>query len=96
MNSNEWQIISDRFERALELPAAQRRAYLDELARTESAAVCREVEALLKADQDSEEFLNTNAMRLTARHLAEHETPIQPHRSTRYGWRLHLLLSGAP
>ena len=76
MNTNDWEKISDRFERALALPMAQRSAYLNDLARTEGEDLSREVAALLQADQDSEDFLPTNALRLTAKHIAQHEAPI--------------------
>jgi serine/threonine protein kinase len=76
MSTNNWETISDRLEHALALPMAERNVYLAEVSRTDGADISREVAALLQADQDSEDFLQTNALRLTAKHIANHEAPI--------------------
>ncbi len=71
MQANEWEKIGSLLDRALALPAAQRQAYLAEIARVEGEAISREVKALLQADQDSDGFLGTDALVLAARQLAD-------------------------
>ncbi len=73
MQINEWEKISRVLDRALALPAAERHAYLAEIACTEGEAIGNEVKALLQADQDSTrsgEFLQTSALGLVAQQLA--------------------------
>ena len=48
MEDNEWEKISGLFERALELPAAERRAFLGEIARSEGEVISHEVEGCPK------------------------------------------------
>src|SRR5512145_2845725 len=71
METNEWVKVSGLFERALALPEAERRDYLAEIARVEGETISNEVEALLKADQDSDGFLRTSALGLAAEQLAD-------------------------
>ncbi len=78
MEHNEWEIISGLLERALELSAAERRAFLGEIARSEGDALSQEVEALLQADQDSNGFLNSSALNLAAQQLAVNYEQIRP------------------
>ena len=70
MRPEEWEKISGLFERALALPEVERNAYLVEIARVEGETIGNEVKALLRADQDSDGFLRTNALGLAARQLA--------------------------
>jgi predicted Ser/Thr protein kinase len=70
MRPEEWEKISGLFERALALPEVERPAYLVEIARVEGESIGNEVKALLRADQDSDGFLRTNALGLAARQLA--------------------------
>src|SRR5688500_6097291 len=70
MRPEEWEKISGLFERALALPEVERHAYLVEIARVEGETIGNEVKALLRADQDSDDFLRTNALGLAARQLA--------------------------
>src|SRR5262245_8984063 len=78
MEDNEWEKISGFFERALELPAAERRAFLGEIARSEGEVISHEVEALLQADQNSDGFLNSSALNLAAQQLAVNYEQIRP------------------
>jgi len=78
MEDNEWEKISGLFERALELPAAERRAFLGEIARSEGEVISHEVEALLRADQNSDGFLNSSALNLAAQQLAVNCEQIRP------------------
>src|SRR5262245_19513232 len=71
MEAKEWEKVSGLFERALDLPAAERHAYLAELARAEGEMISDEVKALLQADQDSDDFLRTSALGLAAERLAD-------------------------
>jgi len=60
-------------DRALALPAAERNAFLAEIARDEGEAIGNEVKALLQADQESARssgFLQTSALSLAAQQLA--------------------------
>src|SRR5215813_5538108 len=68
--AEEWEKISDLLDHALALPAADRRAYLAEIARVEGEAISNEVNALLQADRDSRGFLQGSALGLAARRLA--------------------------
>src|SRR5262245_50352714 len=70
MQNNEWGKISGLLEHALRLTAAERQAYLAEIARAEGEAISNEVEALLQADQDSDGFLQGSALRQAAQQLA--------------------------
>src|SRR5262245_47220625 len=86
MEAKEWEKVSGLFERALALPAAERHAYLAEIARAEGAAISNEVKALLQADQDSKGFLRTNALGLAARQLAINANSVeQIQLNTKYG-----------
>jgi eukaryotic-like serine/threonine-protein kinase len=78
MEHNEWEKISRLLERALELPAAGRQAFLAEIARSEGEAISDEIEELLEADQRSDGFLKTSALSLAAQQLAISSEPIQP------------------
>jgi serine/threonine protein kinase len=71
MRPEEWEKICGLFERALALPEAGRHAYLVEIARAEGEKISNEVEALLRADQDSGGFLRINALGLAAEQLAD-------------------------
>ena len=73
MKTNDWQKISASFERALAMPKEEQQTYLAALSQTEGISFVREVNALLQADHDSTEFLNRNAMRVTARQIAQSE-----------------------
>jgi predicted Ser/Thr protein kinase len=70
MRPEEWEKIGGLFERALALPEVERHAYLVEIARVEGETIGDEVKALLRADQDSDGFLRTDALGLAARQLA--------------------------
>jgi serine/threonine protein kinase len=86
MQTNEWEKISELFEHALALPAAERHAYLADLARAEGETISNEVRTLLQADQASDGFLQTNALRLAAQQLASNANgaaQIQP--NAKYG-----------
>src|SRR5262245_16761800 len=78
MKHNEWEKISRLLEHALELQALERQEFLAEIARSEGEAISDEVEALLRADQGSNSFLNTSALSLTARQLASTTEQIRP------------------
>jgi serine/threonine protein kinase len=68
--ANDWGKISELLNHALALPAADRCAYLAEIAHAEGEATSNEVKALLEADRDSDGFLQTSAFGLAARQLA--------------------------
>jgi RIO-like serine/threonine protein kinase len=86
MRPEEWEKISGLFERALALPEVERRAYLIEIARVEGESIGNEVKALLRADQDSDGFLRTNALGLAARQLAVNaDSAEQIQLNTKYG-----------
>ncbi len=76
MKNNNWEKISASFEQALALPDSERNQYLLLLARNQGENFASEVKALLQADQDSSEFLGTNAMQLTAKLVAENTAEI--------------------
>ncbi len=56
MEAKSWQRLEEIFERALELPEAERAAYIDEASAGDSS-LRKELEALLSAHQDSGSFL---------------------------------------
>ena len=86
MRPEEWEKISGLFERALALPEVERHAYLVEIARVEGETIGNEVKALLRADQDSDGFLRTNALGLAARQLAVNANSAeQIQLNTKYG-----------
>jgi predicted Ser/Thr protein kinase len=86
MRPEEWEKISGLFERALALPEVERHAYLVEIARVEGESIGNEVKALLRADQDSDGFLRTNALGLAARQLAVNaNSSEQIQLNTKYG-----------
>jgi len=86
MRPEEWEKISGLFERALALPEVERNAYLVEIARVEGESIGNEVKALLRADQDSDGFLRTNALGLAARQLAVNaNSSEQIQLNTKYG-----------
>src|SRR5262249_8816713 len=70
METNDWEKISGLLEHALELPEAERDAYLAEIMRAEGEAVSNEIRALLQAAQDSDGFLQSSALELAAQRLA--------------------------
>ncbi len=54
MSSDQWQRIEDVFHRAVELPPAERSAFLDEACAPEEGSLRREVETLLAHDSESD------------------------------------------
>ena len=74
MNAETWQRIGDVYHAALALPPGERDAYL--------AAACgrdtdfrHEVESLLARASDASGFLETTALELTGRALADQQVP---------------------
>jgi serine/threonine protein kinase len=79
METEKWEKISRLLERALALSGAKQQTFLDEIASAEGATVYDEVSALLRADQDSQDFLTIDAMHLAAKQVEpSDETKICP------------------
>ncbi|HEY6404424.1 MAG TPA: serine/threonine-protein kinase, partial [Blastocatellia bacterium] len=84
--TQEWKKISELLDHALALPEEDRCDYIAEITRVEGEAIGNEVNALLEAHRDSDDFLQSSALGLTARQLAvsaNNAEPIQP--NTKYG-----------
>jgi serine/threonine protein kinase len=84
--AQEWEKISELLDHALALEEEDRRDYIAEITRVEGEAIGNEVNALLEAHRDSDDFLQSSALGLTARQLAvsaKNAEPIQP--NTKYG-----------
>ena len=84
MTPDRWRQVEPIFDRALDLPAAARAVYLDEACSTDPR-LREEVEALLVADADSSDFLETSAESLlrSGEIAAPLETDLEP--GTRVG-----------
>ncbi len=73
MNADRWKQIDELFDAVLDLPEAEREAFLS--ARTNGDEdLRREVLSLLSATKESESFLNKSAMNIAAKNLADEET----------------------
>ena len=70
MNDERWQQINDILQAALDREPHQRAAFLDDACRG-NAELRREVESLLAHQYSAEHFLETSAMKVVARDLAE-------------------------
>lgn len=62
MSSDRWHQIAELFQKTLELPAAERAAFLD-TACDGDARLRREVASLLEADDEAGLFLETSPIR---------------------------------
>ncbi len=75
MNQDRWKQIDELFDAALDLPEAEREAFLS--ARTNGDdELKKEVLSLLSANKESESFLNKSAMNIAAKNLAAEETAV--------------------
>ena len=73
MTPASWERIDEIYHAALARSPEERQAFLDEACR-EDIALRREVESLLARATDASGFLETNAMQLMGRALAEQDT----------------------
>ena len=78
MSSDRWRVVRDLFDEAVELPAAERAAFLESLGARDSA-LHAEVASLLRASSAAETFLETPALS----HVREN--PFEEERRTRIG-----------
>ncbi|HSE38709.1 MAG TPA: serine/threonine-protein kinase, partial [Blastocatellia bacterium] len=74
MKPDRWKHIEKIYQQAKQHDASARRAFLDE-ACSGDAELRRQVESLLKADNDAESFLDIPAMNLAAQMMADEKTP---------------------
>ncbi|HYP49427.1 MAG TPA: protein kinase, partial [Pyrinomonadaceae bacterium] len=74
MNAERWKKIDETFDAVLEIPAAERAAFLRSIADED---LRREIEELLKAHGDAGNFIESNALELTARKLADKKSEIR-------------------
>jgi eukaryotic-like serine/threonine-protein kinase len=70
MKVERFRQIDEIFDAALELPASERRAFLDEACKGD-AGLRKEVESLLKAFDKAENFIESPALEMAAKSLAE-------------------------
>jgi len=73
MNAARWKQIDELFDAVLDLPEAEREAFLSEKCSGDED-LRKEVLSLLKADTSSDQFLEKSAMGVAARNLANEET----------------------
>ncbi len=72
MKLERWQQIDELFQAALEREPAERAAYLDEACGGDQA-LRKEVESLLKSDEQAERFIETPAFKEASHFLADHQ-----------------------
>ena len=68
MQKKRWQQIEDIFNRAAEVPAAERQKFIENLCR-EDEDLCREVLSLIEADGEEENILDETVFSIGARLL---------------------------
>jgi hypothetical protein len=73
MNLERWQQIDELFQAALEREPAERAAFLDEACAGDQA-LRKEVESLLRSDEQAESFIETPASRDVSHLLADHQS----------------------
>jgi serine/threonine protein kinase len=71
MNAERWKKIDETFDAVLEIPVVERAAFLRSIADED---LRREIEELLKAHGDAENFIESNALEITARKIADKKT----------------------
>ncbi len=72
MNSERWKQIDELFDAVLDLPAGEREKFLSE--QTGDEDLKNEVLSLLKARTNTDKFLETSAIKIAGRNLAEEGT----------------------
>ena len=73
VNADRWKQIDELFDAVLDLPEAEREAFLS-LNCNGDEDLQREVLSLFNANKESESFLNKSAMNIAAKNLADEET----------------------
>jgi serine/threonine protein kinase/sugar lactone lactonase YvrE len=73
MNAERWQQIDELFDQVLEIPEAERAAFLSEKCGADNE-LKREILTLLEAQEKSDKFMENSAMNIAAHHLANEET----------------------
>jgi serine/threonine protein kinase len=68
MNAERWKKIDETFDAVLEIPASERAAFLRSIADED---LRREIAELLKAHGDAANFIESNALEITARKIAD-------------------------